>query len=244
MLSLAIDTSAVTSVALQEHGTDGTSRTLAARHTEATNTQAEVLVSLVEEVLAEGGIQPSELDVMFVGVGPGPFTGLRVGIMAAHMLSFVWGKPLHGVMSLDAISYDVSHRADASREPFVVAIDARRKELYWAQYDAEGALLDGPHVSAPGELPAGITVFGAGASAQKEALSAAGISVSEEFAHHQPSAESLGAYGASVVERGGELLGLEPLYLRESDAKVPDAMTLNPRQPHTQAQPKTQEQGA
>lgn len=229
MLSLAIDTSAVSSVAVVKHEEDGSARTLAARHTAETNTQAEVLVSLVGEVLSESSVAPADLDVVFVGVGPGPFTGLRVGIMAAHMLAFAWGKPIHGVMSLDAIARDVVAAKAHGNAPFVVAIDARRKELYWASYAADGTLTDGPHVSAPGSLPLGVTVFGAGGSAQREALEAAGISVAESFAAAQPSAASLAAFAAEVLASGGELLGLEPLYLRESDAKVPDAMTLNPR---------------
>lgn len=228
MLTLAIDTSAVTSVAVVSHEEDGSVRTLAARHTAETNTQAEVLVALVKETLEGASVAPADLDVMFVGVGPGPFTGLRVGIMAAHMLSFVWGKPLHGVMSLDAIARDVLV-SDAVESPFVAAIDARRKELYWASYAADGTSLDGPHVTVPGELPAGAVVCGAGGSVQRALLEEAGLTVHPDFAELQPSAASLAAFGAEVLARGDSLLGLEPLYLRESDAKVPDAMTLNPR---------------
>ena len=109
-----------------------------------------------------------------MGVGPGPFTGLRSGIATARTLAFVWDKPLHGLMSLDAIALEVAESTAAAPE-FLVATDARRKEVYWARYTlAEGQLpelVDGPHVGFAAELP-DLPVFGAGAGLYADVLRA------------------------------------------------------------------------
>lgn len=78
-----------------------------------------------------------------VGMGPGPFTGLRVGIAFAQTFALARGIPVIGVCSLDAITVDQSE--------YTVAIDARRKEIYWASYK-DGARVDGPHVNKPAEV--------------------------------------------------------------------------------------------
>ena len=78
-----------------------------------------------------------------VGMGPGPFTGLRVGISFAHAFGLARNIPVVGVCSLDAISIDQSE--------YTVAIDARRKEIYWARYK-DGVRIDGPSVSKPAEI--------------------------------------------------------------------------------------------
>ena len=75
-----------------------------------------------------------------VGMGPGPFTGLRVGISFAHAFSLARAIPVVGICSLDAIAVEQSN--------YTVAVDARRKEIYWARYE-NGARVDGPHVSKP-----------------------------------------------------------------------------------------------
>ena len=78
-----------------------------------------------------------------VGMGPGPFTGLRVGIAFAQTFALARGIPVIGVCSLDAIKVDQSE--------YVVAVDARRKEIYWASYK-DGVRIDGPHVNKPAEI--------------------------------------------------------------------------------------------
>jgi tRNA threonylcarbamoyl adenosine modification protein YeaZ len=80
-----------------------------------------------------------------VGMGPGPFTGLRVGIAFAQTFALARGIPVIGVCSLDAIKVDQSE--------YVVAVDARRKEIYWASYK-DGVRVDGPHVNKPAEVQA------------------------------------------------------------------------------------------
>jgi len=78
-----------------------------------------------------------------VGMGPGPFTGLRVGISFAHAFGLARNIPVIGVCSLDAIAIDESE--------YTVAIDARRKEIYWARYK-DGVRIEGPSVSKPAEV--------------------------------------------------------------------------------------------
>ncbi|MEE1620495.1 tRNA (adenosine(37)-N6)-threonylcarbamoyltransferase complex dimerization subunit type 1 TsaB [Zafaria sp. J156] len=227
MLVLAIDTSAIASAALlKAHDEDGRAEVLESFATTETNTHSEVLAPAIAGLLEQAGIDGRELERIVVGVGPGPFTGLRVGIATARTLGFAWGVPVDGVMSLDAIAWDVladPAEAGAVGEGFSVAIDARRKELYWARYAGDGALLDGPHVGAPGDLPA-CRVYGAGTALYPEALAGAGATGVERFATRVPRAASLGAFALGCLAQGQELLPTTPLYLRESDAKVPAAM--------------------
>ena len=82
-------------------------------------------------------------DQVVVGMGPGPFTGLRVGITFAHTFALARGIPVIGVCSLDAIS--------VAKSEYTVAIDARRKEIYWASYQ-DGKRIAGPEVSKPADV--------------------------------------------------------------------------------------------
>jgi tRNA threonylcarbamoyl adenosine modification protein YeaZ len=201
-LVLALDTSVDVRVGVARDGA-----VLARRHVADTRQHVEQLMPLVADALAEASVAPNELDLICVGLGPGPFTGLRVGIVAAQVLASVHRVPLHGVCSLDVIAA----AADQAGE-FVVASDARRKELYWARYngDGEGSRLDGPHVSAPEDLPQ-LPVLGPGTAAYADRLG------------DRPRPE-----GPDVVDAG--LLaarhfafpsaGVEPLYLRRPDAAV------------------------
>ncbi len=239
MLILSIDTSAIASAALIRAVPDGDGVTASAAvvgsfATEDTRSHAEVLVPGIESLFNDAAVQGPALDAIVVGVGPGPFTGLRSGIAAARMLSFAWDVPLHGVMSLDALAWDVGDHGHRDRDltagDFLVATDARRKEVYWARYSADTTLLAGPHVGRAVDLPA-LPVFGAGAGLYRDALLARGCTVPEAFADAQPTAASLGLRAAvdlvcggqqnGVHRNGGRLLASSPLYLRESDAKVP-----------------------
>ena len=131
MLILAIDTSAVASAALVSD--DALEGVVGSFSTEDTRSHAEVLAPGIEKLLAESDVTGADIDAIVVGVGPGPFTGLRSGIATARTLAFAWGKPLHGLMSLDAVALEVAESTEAPRE-FLVATDARRKEVYWARY--------------------------------------------------------------------------------------------------------------
>nr|WP_239537280.1 tRNA (adenosine(37)-N6)-threonylcarbamoyltransferase complex dimerization subunit type 1 TsaB [Arthrobacter roseus] len=211
---LSLDTSAIASAALVND--DGVLVSFASGDT---RTHAEVLTPAVRDLLLAAGIDGTDLDAVVTGTGPGPFTGLRAGIATARTLAFVWNVPLFGLMSLEAIAADaLTDARERGLDEYVVATDARRKEVYWARYSAMGnipKLLEGPAVASPPELPA-LPVYGKGAGLYADALSAV-----QEFTDLQPSASSLGVVTLERIRNGTQSTDTTPLYLRESDAQVP-----------------------
>jgi tRNA threonylcarbamoyladenosine biosynthesis protein TsaB len=180
---------------------------------------AEQLAPLVEQAMAEVGIVRQDLTAIAAGVGPGPFTGLRVGLVTARTLGFVLDIPVYGVCSLDVLAVEAADTGmlPASADGFVVATDARRKEVYLASYDAEGCRLDGPVVGRPAdlaaELPAGVVVVGEGGELYPDA-----------FGHRAgPRMPSAGWLARVVAEERAELRDPEPLYLRRPDVEAPRA---------------------
>jgi tRNA threonylcarbamoyladenosine biosynthesis protein TsaB len=123
-------------VALLEGG-----RTLCALHHERPNAHAETLLPLVEQLLAETGSARSSLDRLAVGIGPGSFTGLRVGIALAQGMALGLDRPLVGIGSLRAVARGAPEEDPRVR---VVALDARRNELFVAVYAADGRELLAP----------------------------------------------------------------------------------------------------
>jgi len=166
---------------------------------------AEQLLPLVQRVLAAAGATVADLTGIVVGVGPGPFTGLRVGVAAAVTLAEALGVPVRGVCSLDVVALDWADRGDAPDTGFVVVADARRKEVYWAAYDASGARVDGPFVTAPDEVT-DLPLAGPGATLTGRECSGP-VAID---------AGLMAAAGDRLVDAG-----LEPLYLRRPDAEVP-----------------------
>ncbi|TLP77173.1 tRNA (adenosine(37)-N6)-threonylcarbamoyltransferase complex dimerization subunit type 1 TsaB [Nesterenkonia sphaerica] len=219
MLLLSIDSSAGASAALTRRG-----EILQQWRTEETNSHAEVLTPAVQRMLEAAGVSGTDLDGVAVGVGPGPFTGLRVGLALAHALAEAWSKPLHGICSLDSVALRAT---DAGVEgEFLVATDARRREVYWAHYvsdEAGSRLVKGPFVSPAAELPP-LPVVGAGLQLYPEALHPA--KVDQDPSGWTPDAVELGQLAAAALagEIHGVLCQARPLYLRDSDAKVPEQM--------------------
>ena len=124
----------------------------------------EMLAPGIERVLAEAGATAADLTGIAVGVGPGPFTGLRVGLVTARTLALVREIPVHGVCSLDILAAEA---IDAGIEEFVVATDARRKEVYLASY-AGGRRVFGPQVLKPEDAATEALVVGRGGSLYPE----------------------------------------------------------------------------
>ncbi len=173
---------------------------------------AEQLAPLIERALAEAGIVRQDLTAIAAGVGPGPFTGLRVGLVTARTLAFVLEIPVYGVCSLDVLAVEAADSGMVSSD-FVVATDARRKEVYLARYDADGTRLDGPVVGRPADLATRDRVVGEG-----------GVLYPDAFPHRAgPTAPSAGWLARVVAEERAELLDPEPLYLRRPDAATPHA---------------------
>ncbi len=198
-LVLAIDTATDVRAGVARDGRVAASDVVADRRA-----HAEQLLPLVQRVLATAGATPRDLTGIVVGVGPGPFTGLRVGVAAALTLGEVLGIGVRGVCSLDVIALDWAGRADVP-DSFVVAADARRKEVYWARYDGAGVRVDGPFVTAPDAVP-DLPLAGPGAPLTGRECSGP---------------DSL---DAGLMAAAGEHLadaGVEPLYLRRPDADVP-----------------------
>jgi tRNA threonylcarbamoyl adenosine modification protein YeaZ len=207
VLLLAFDT-ATPAVTVALH--DG-QRVLAETSTVDARRHGELLAPSIAKVLA--GAEPRDLTGIAVGVGPGPFTGLRVGVVTARVFSRTLGIPVHGICTLDALAR-AAVDAQATGQDFLAVTDARRKELYWARYSAAGERLDGPAVNRPDDLPAGLPIAGQAVSLYP----ALGQSIWPEH----PSAAVLATLAAERLADGGAgLLPPEPLYLRRPDAQIP-----------------------
>ncbi|AEN11864.1 MULTISPECIES: tRNA (adenosine(37)-N6)-threonylcarbamoyltransferase complex dimerization subunit type 1 TsaB [unclassified Streptomyces] len=172
----------------------------------------ELLLPAVDRVLAEAGVKLDAVTDVVVGVGPGPYTGLRVGLVTAATFGSVLAVPVHGVCTLDGLAH-----AAGVEGPFAVATDARRKEVYWARYEDGRTRTGEPAVDRPADIAerlAGLPVVGAGALLYREAFPDA----------RGPEHVSAGALASVAAERlaaGRELLPPQPLYLRRPDAQVP-----------------------
>ena len=205
---LAFDT-ATPAVTVALH--DG-ERVVASRTVVDARRQGELLAPGITFVLDEAWVPRQDLTAIAVGVGPGPFTGLRVGLVTARTLGLVLDVPVYGVCTLDVLAAEAVDTG-AVHGPFVVATDARRKEVYWATYDEDGRRLDGPYVSKPHEVATDGPVVGRGATLYPEAFPNA-------VGPEHPDARVLAQV---VTDERAELLDPEPLYLRRPDVAAPGA---------------------
>lgn len=204
---LAIDTAtpAVTAGLLRVSG-DGAPELLAHRVTVDARAHAELLTPSIRALLAETGAAAADLDAVVCGAGPGPFTGLRVGMMTAAAFGDALGIPVYPVCSLDAIAREAGC-------PVLVATDARRREVYWARYDAGCSRVDGPHVQPPAQVATG--------GVQRAAGAAAGLLGLPVVAPDHPGPVGLVTVAGPALRRGAAPDPLRPLYLRRPDATEP-----------------------
>ena len=212
MITLAVDTSTDVRAGVARDGV-----TLASAAVTDPRAHAEQLMPLVTSVLDEAGLALADVDEIVAGVGPGPFTGLRVGVVTATTLGLALRRPVRGVCSLDAVA---RQWVDAGApERFAVVSDARRKEVYWAVYSTQAAAagvpidgascvrVDGPFVTSPPDVP-NLPLAGPGARLVR------------------PDAEGPAILDAGILAARASTLpdaGLEPLYLRRPDAELPSA---------------------
>src|SRR5690348_3413699 len=160
---LAFDTATpFVTVALRDEALDGAQSIVAERRSEQRMRHGEQLAPMIELVLADAGIVRQDLTAIAVGIGPGPFTGLRVGLVTARTLAFVLEIPVYGVCSLDVVALEAALGRNPVGADFVVATDARRKEVYLASYDDQGRRLDGPEVVRPADAATDRPVAGEG----------------------------------------------------------------------------------
>ncbi len=225
---LGIDTSGAVSVAVARGELAGSEiEILEVRSDDRSRHHDEVLLDLIDETLRAAEVERGELTGVVVGRGPGPFTGLRVGLVSARSIAAVLGVPLHGLSSLDALAHQALAGAGPAQDgPLTVgvALDARRREVYHARYrrDASGEItrIAEPAVNTPADAAADLTacdlLVGSGTGLYPELLPATAELVHVDAGH-------LLLAAASLVARGEDLSSTEPMYLREPDAAKPTA---------------------
>ena len=208
MLLLAFDTSSpAVTVALH----DGQA-VVAHESAVGARQHGELLAVFIDKVLHSAGAGQRDLTAVAVGTGPGPYTGLRAGLVTARVLASALGLPADGICSLDVIAAEAL--ASAGGGEFLVATDARRREVYWARYSASGQRIAGPDADFPAALPAGLPVAGAGAVLYPELTG-------RPLLPCHPSAAWLAALAAARIATGDAPQPAEPLYLRRPDAREP-----------------------
>jgi tRNA threonylcarbamoyl adenosine modification protein YeaZ len=221
MLVLALDTaSSAVTAGLLRLPVVGTPEVLAERVTVNPRAHGELLMPSVCAVLADARVSMRELDAVVCGAGPGPFTGLRVGMVTAAALGDALSVPVYPVCSLDAIAYRASAGRAGGDNALLVITDARRREVYWARYDAAGVRVDGPHVDRPDDVAL------AGASRVAGAADALGLPVGlpaglPVVPPRHPDPAALVAVVAAKLRAQAPPAPLTPLYLRRPDAVEP-----------------------
>jgi len=201
---LAFDT-ATPHVTVALHDGD---RVVATYASSETMRHGENLAPGIADVLAQAQAISRDVTAIAVGVGPGPFTGLRVGLVTARTMGLALDIPVYGVCTLDVLAAEVA--AAGVDGEFLVATDARRKEVYLAGYDDAGRVT-GPEVVRPADAASTLPVAGQGAVLYPDA-----------FPHAiGPLFPSAAALCDVVVHERAELLDPEPLYLRRPDAVEP-----------------------
>lgn len=200
MLVLTVDTATPAVTAGVVRLDADTVEVLAEQVTVDPRAHAERLTPNIVGALADAQVAVDRLGAVVVGCGPGPFTGLRVGMATAAAFGHALGIPVRGVCSLDAIAVGVEGDV-------LVVTDARRREVYWARY-REGVRVDGPAVNAAADVPTGATAV-AGSPEH------AALFDLPRLAPVYPTAAGLVAAVSNWAEEPEPLV---PLYLRRPDA--------------------------
>lgn len=215
MLLLAIDTATAAVTAALHDGC----QVLATSSVISPQGHGELLAPAIRSVLQEASAAPRDVTRVVAGIGPGPFTGLRIGIVTASAFAHAHGLPVHGVCSLDALAHQVLRERglDAGPQRIVVATDARRREVYWSVYDLTSNSIEvvtSPAVGRPADISAqtaGLPVAGRGGQLFPEFFD-------DVLPVLDVDAGALADLAATRLAAGVGLSGLEPLYLRRPDA--------------------------
>jgi tRNA threonylcarbamoyl adenosine modification protein YeaZ len=205
VLVLALDTATPTLVAGVARWSPDGAEVLAEEAVPSGTKHAELLTPAIRAALSDAGLSLADVEAVVTGLGPGPFTGLRVGIVTAAALADARGLPGVGVCSLDAVGSGAR----------TVVTDARRKEVYWAAYDEAGVRVDGPGVVRPEDLGRPGPFTGDPAFAERLGAPVAPAAVT--------TAGLLRAASAQLADPSSAA-PLVPLYLRRPDAVPPTAI--------------------
>jgi len=221
---LGIDTSTQVCVGLARDGEPVLSESVG-----DSRSHVELLMPTVKSVMKDAKIRRRDLSGIAVGMGPGPYTGLRVGIAAAQMLSVALKIPVYHRCSLDVLGLDWA--LTNPQGPYIVCTDARRKELYWAIYDHQGRRVEGPYVSTSDQIPdlgcVGPGILAPHADVRVDPFLAIKLGVLIDPYETLPSPEEasdiVGLDASLLAAYAHELpdVGPEPLYLRHADADEP-----------------------
>jgi tRNA threonylcarbamoyl adenosine modification protein YeaZ len=207
VLVLALDTATPASTAALVEVTGSGLRGIAERRTVDPRAHGEKLAPEIAAVLADAGVTPRDLDAIVAGTGPGPFTGLRVGLATAASMAQALAIPVYGVCSLDGLG-----RA-AGPGRVLIATDARRKEVYYAVYQ-DGVRVKGPAVDKPAQIAEDYQK-----AAGEGALKYLEGPVEEHLLY--PPGAALVAEAAERIRTRAPGETLTPLYLRRPDAVEP-----------------------
>ncbi|OYW55953.1 MAG: tRNA (adenosine(37)-N6)-threonylcarbamoyltransferase complex dimerization subunit type 1 TsaB [Hyphomicrobium sp. 32-62-53] len=211
----------------REIGTPG-ARVTASTEPMATG-HAERLLPLIAGLLAQSGLAITDIDRLAVTIGPGSFTGTRIGIAAARALKLASDTPIVTFTSLEAIALSPSIAPAPSEDDLVIAIDAHRSEAYAQAFDAATREPIGPPrivaMTDLASLSRGQPVFAVGTAAQ---AAVAAITAAGGRARAQPGMmfPDMAAAVLRAATRTPETAAVEPLYLRPPDAKPQDGKSL------------------
>jgi tRNA threonylcarbamoyladenosine biosynthesis protein TsaB len=177
---------------------------------------AEALVPMIVAVLADAGIAFAALDRIAVTVGPGSYTGIRVGLAAAKGIGLARGVPLIGVTTLEAVAR--AARSEHAEGPMVIVLETKRADLYVQSFDAALRPTSAPAAVAPDavEVPAGAVIAGDGAARLKHRLAARR---DVKFAAGDGIVDA--AVVAAIAADRSPTGQVSPLYLRPPDVTLP-----------------------
>lgn len=221
---LGIDTATgACSVALwRGEGADGT--VVARRFEPVARGQAEILVPMVQAVLGDADVAFSDIDRFGVTVGPGAFTGLRVGLATVRGMALATGRPVVGVTTFEAIAHALPEAERAARRVLVM-VDSRRTEIFAQLFGADLQALGDPLVDTPAGVlariaPGPLIVAGDAAAQVQDAIAFRADTV-RAAGPGFPDAAAVAALAAGRVGRAGAAAFPAPLYLRPPDARLP-----------------------
>jgi tRNA threonylcarbamoyladenosine biosynthesis protein TsaB len=198
------------------------------RSLDSGKSSARQILTLAEEVMAEGQVSLSMLDGIAASIGPGAFTGVRISVAVAQGLAFGAGLNVAPVTTLEALALQALRGSPGAPGPVLACLDARMGEVYWGCFTADaargviesGALKVGPPASVAPQLKGRHIGIGRGFLAYPELAKIPGVEINSRDSLALPNAREFAQLGALRLAAGGGLdpADLKPLYLRDKVA--------------------------